>query len=301
MKLKAWMKSLMRKRKRVYIMPTKMGGYLNGLIFLMFLLSVGYSNNLLLIFTLVLFGLNLVWVLQTHSNLQNLSVLNFRIINGHADDSTNIYFKLNKTPENFKNFKLTLEGDNLESKVKISSDEIETINGEVVLPSRGEREWNYLLLSTDLPFGLYQVWLYHPLKVKTLVYPALLKDKIPNELNQSFKEGDEETDLKGAHGFRNLAPYDGEESRKISWKYYARSGELFIREGEKLRDSLVKVKLELPVDKTKKERVLSELATRLVSCHLQHIPFTFESESKIRGPGFDHELLQECLKDLGRC
>lgn len=291
----------MKKRKRVYIMPTKMGGYLNGLIFLMFLLSVGYSNNLLLIFTLVLFGLNLVWVLQTHSNLQNLEVQGFRIINGHAGESTSVFLKLNKTPENFKKFNLVLEGKNLETIVRLASDEHETINGEVVLPSRGEKEWNYLLLSTELPFGLYQVWLYHPLAVKTLVYPALLKEKFNNQLNHSSKEGDEETDLKGSHGFRNLAPYDGNESRKISWKYYARSGELFIREGEKLRDSLVKIKLELPQDPTQKERTLSEIATKLVDFHLHHQPFVFESGTKIRGPGFDQELLQECLKDLGRC
>ena len=72
--MKQWIINQSKKKARIYIMPTRMGGYLNGLIFLMFLLSVGYSNNLLLIFTLFLFGLNLICCIHTHYHLNALKI-----------------------------------------------------------------------------------------------------------------------------------------------------------------------------------------------------------------------------------
>lgn len=96
--MKTWFKQQLRKRTRVYILPTRMGGYLNGLIFLMILLSIGYSNNLLLIFTLVLFSFNLIWIIQTHFNLNQLRLARMKIADGYADSKTQLTLSWKKLP-----------------------------------------------------------------------------------------------------------------------------------------------------------------------------------------------------------
>src|SRR5215212_6754965 len=97
--IKAWLEKQFQKQERIYILPTRMGGYLNGLIFLMFLLSVGYNNNLLLIFTLFLFGLNLIWVIQTHFHLHALKIETLIIDEGHAGEALHVKALWKKAPE----------------------------------------------------------------------------------------------------------------------------------------------------------------------------------------------------------
>ena len=90
MKIPKWILRQIKKKSRIYIIPTRMGGYLNGLIFLMFLLSVGYNNNLLLIFTLFLFGLNLIWLIQSHFHMHKLKLDAVHLEDGHALESVSV-------------------------------------------------------------------------------------------------------------------------------------------------------------------------------------------------------------------
>lgn len=294
--MKLWLLQQLKKRKRVYVMPTKMGGYLLGLIFLLFLLSIGYSNNLLLIFTLVLFALNLIWVLQTHFHLNQLKFLQVKIQNGHVEAPVKIKvrwnnaFKLGHCACEIQTAKETFSVQSLQNFEQHS-------DGEVVLPYRGQFDWKYLKVSTDWPFGLYQVWIYYPLSETSLAYPALLKNQSLDSLEALEAEGESPSPLHGPEGFQDLGPYQNDESRRISWKHYARSGEVLIKLGESTRQDLLRVTLNLPTNEKLKEQYLSEVATMLSEAHDRQIPFILLGRKQY-GPGHHPGLLQDCLKEL---
>ncbi|WPU63409.1 DUF58 domain-containing protein [Peredibacter starrii] len=275
------------KKERIYILPTRMGGYLNGLIFLMFLLSVGYSNNLLLIFTLFLFGLNLIWVIQTHFHLHGLKFGSVQVTDNFAEDLTSVSIHWKKAPEGPLSWDLLLD----KVPVKTFHNTKERSDAHLVFPKRGVYQFSKLKVSTSQPFGLYRAWITFNVDVTAYAYPVKAKDLGVLPSTPSHTEGEISTMNKGPHDVWNLGPYQGEESRKISWKHYARSGELVVKEGEELQEAEVKFELHGPT-----EGQLSQLATQLVYCSDKSIPFSLKTSS-----GKTEHQLRECLKELAKC
>ena len=295
MKLPIWVRRQLKKKPRIYILPTRMGGYLNGLIFLMFLLSVGYNNNLLLIFTLFLFGLNLMWVIQTHFYLHALKLESVFIQDGHAGEKCLARFSWKKIPEGPHNWKWLLENDDIRIPVDVLGDSA----GNLIFPKRGIWKFDHLFVKTEMPFGLYQVWVYFPVSLKAHAYPARIKNPPEIRINQSMIEGENSTLTKGPHDVWNLGPYEEGESRKISWKHYARSGELVVKEGEDLRKAEVTFRLnDLIPDK---ERTLSQVATQMLICVKNDTSFALETSEHKVAAGFGEKHLNECLRILAIC
>lgn len=285
--MKQWILRQFKKKARIYIMPTRMGGYLNGLIFLMFLLSVGYSNNLLLIFTLFLFGLNLTWLIQTHYHLHALKLDSVIVHDGFALESSQVNVFWKKTPEGPQKWKLRLFGEEFDLKV---TDEM-----TVTFPKRGVWRIEHLRVSSEMPFGLYKAWIYFPVETKGFAYPSKLKDLPKIDLENSLHDGEHSTMRSGPHDVWNLGPYQGEESRKISWKHYARTGELVVKEGEEFSSAVVH--FSLPVVSENKEYLLSKLATQMVHCAKTDVPFSFENKSA----SITTKHLTDCLRELSQC
>ena len=298
--MKNWIKKQFRKKSRVYIIPTKMGGYLNGLIFLMFLLAIGYNNNLLLIFTLFLFSFNLMWLIQTHFHLYRLKKDQLFISSGHAGELMEAKIFWKGLPQGPWDWSLELESDEaIFPLTGIISDEAKSV-GEIRPLKRGIHLWTYLKIKTTNPFGLYQSWIFYPLNEKTYVYPALLT-KAEILLSGSDLEGEVANDRPGSEDFRGLGSMGNADSRKVSWKHYARTGELLVKEGEELRSPSLDIELQLPLDLALKERYLSQLATKMVECHRRSIPFSFKSQRFSQASGTGHSHLHECLRELAQC
>lgn len=291
MKIKAWFKKQTKKKARIYILPTRMGGYLNGLIFLMFLLSLGYSNNLLLIFTLILFGFNLLWVIQTHYYLHALRPDTVMIHDSFAGENAVVEISWKSTPDGPHQWEISLESD------------AETFRlgrtGLVTFPKRGVWDFFHLQLRTDMPFGLYRAWIYLPIKTRAYVYPEKLKVSPPIQVLPSQNEGDISSLLKGPDDYLNLSSYQGEESRKIYWKHYARSGELLVKEGEELKAP--EIRFHLSSENKDKEWELSKMATQMVQCLKAETPFMLETPRLKTKHDKSERHLKECLRELSQC
>lgn len=297
--MKNLIERLMRIRTRVYIFPTRMGGYLIGLIGLMFLLAIGYSNNLLLIFTIALFGLNLIWLVNSHFHMARLSPGQVFVEDGHVGVPMNVSFRWKKWPKGVCQWRLSLIGEKGRSEVRITTEEEGRTMGEITLPSRGVYHWTHFLIKTDRPFGLYQTWIYYKIDVTAHAYPALQKDAALPSPEILEREGSVNGDRRGDDGLRGLAHYQGEGSKRISWKHYAKSGELLVKEGEEVKTELMRIKLNLPDDRNRRETELSRIATLMVHCYRQEIPFLFMGSTQ-KGPGAHLELLRDCLRELAR-
>lgn len=300
--MKNWFKKQFRKKSRVYIFPTRMGGYLIGLIFLMFLLSIGYNNNLLLIFTLCLFGLNILWVIQCHYHLHKLRFSHISLSHGHVGDGLLLSIHWKQSPTNPVDWKFELESDGPRTKVNSLNSNHESSLGEVKLSKRGKWDWKYLKTSTDLPYGLYNVWRFDPVHFSTLSYPALMKIPFSFKAEGEQRDGHSVTGRKGMEDLFELNRYQiGEESRRISWKHYAKKGDLLIKNGEELQDAVFKIRLKLPENRYQREEYLSLVATQMVQCHNQQVPFILEYAGQVLGPSSEKIHLNECLKVITLC
>jgi uncharacterized protein (DUF58 family) len=306
MKIPKWIKRQIKKKPRIYIIPTRMGGYLNGLIFLMFLLSVGYNNNLLLIFTLFLFGLNLIWLIQSHFHMHKLKLDSVSIEDGHAMESVHVRVQWKNSPPPPLLWELALENDQEVSlrlkgieEHKVQDGHHNQTEGQLIYPKRGVWKFKHIRVKTTKPFGLYETWRYLKLDILSYAYPPKLKEVPQMPTEPSYLEGDHQSPLRGPHDVWNLAPYQGEESRKISWKHYARVGELVVKEGEDLKKSVVH--FTLPKKFKDKEHTLSTLATQMVLCSRTETPFSYEDHMGKTEAGSSQRHLRDCLRRLSLC
>lgn len=291
MNLKNWGRKQFKKKSRIYILPTRMGGYLNGLIFLMFLLSVGYGNNLLLIFTLFLFGFNLLWLIQTHFYLHRFKGLSLAIEDSFAREKARVHLRWDNDPE---------DAASLEASLEMDESSFPVIQGHSRFPSRGLWKFSHLKVVSRMPYGLYRAWIYFPLKdVKAYVYPERLKEVPPLNIKNLQDEGELSANEEGLHDFWGMGPYKGEELRRISWKHYARLGALVVKEGERLSSSEIQFRYypELP----DKELVLSRLATQMVYCHKNEIQFSLDTGIVKKEAARNQNHLKECLRELSKC
>lgn len=298
--MKKWIRHQFRKKIRVYILPTKMGGYLNGLIFLMFLLALGYSNNLLLIFTIFLFSFNLMWLIQTHFHLHALKLDQVFIPEAHAGQSPEIKIFWNKVPKGPWDWSLKLESDRGDFELHHPTHRETESAGLMRVSQRGVHQWRHLRVQTSNPFGFYQVWIFYPLKTQSFVYPALLSSTDLNLLGQVLA-GEIPIDKKGTEDFRGLVQGPDGEARKISWKHYARSGEILMKEGEDLRSSSLDIIYNPPENPELKEHYLSVLATQMVECHQRSIPFSLTTSHFTATAATDTHHLMRCLRELALC
>lgn len=276
-----------------------MGGYLIGLIFLMFLLAVSYSNNLLLIFTLFLFGLNLIWVIQSHFHLGRLKLQSVNVLDGFSGESVLVEILWKNSPDGPVKWEMQLETTDENVPVTGSVHFESHTRGHAILPRRGIWNFRFLKVRTEMPFGLYQTWVWFPVEVRAYAYPARLKEVPPVHKESDLFDGEDSTLIKGSHDVLNLAPYQGEESRKISWKHYAKSGELVVREGEELSKQLVH--FTVMKDIPEKELMLSRMATQMVLCVHQDVMFTLETPSFKADARSGLKHLHECLRELAKC
>ncbi len=291
MNIKDWAQKHFKKKARIYILPTRMGGYLNGLIFLMFLLSVGYGNNLLLVFTLFLFGFNLLWLIQSHFYLHSFKGLSLTIEDSFAREHALVQIKWENGPE---------EASSIETSLEMNESSYPIIQGHSSFPLRGLWTFSHLKVVSRMPYGLYRAWIYFPLiDVKAYVYPERLKEVPPLNIKNLQDEGELNAHEKGLHEFWGMGPYQGEELRRISWKHYARLGTLVVKEGERFSSSEIQFRYhpELP----DKELELSRLATQMVYCHENEIQFSLDTGTGKKEADRNQYHLKECLRELSKC
>lgn len=143
-------------------MPTKMGGYLNALIFLMFLLSIGYGNNLLLIFTTFLFAFDLLWLIQTHFHLYRLKLDQLNIHSGHANSGLEVNVIWDKIPTGPWNWEIDLESDRGDFTLSSSHHHGPKSEGEISPTSRGLYHWKHIKIPyrnlSLIAFCLKSLW-----------------------------------------------------------------------------------------------------------------------------------------------
>ena len=241
-----------------------------------------------------------MWLVEGHFHLHDLKFRSLEIRNGHAEDLIPVKIQWDKSPESPWRWKFTIETENEEFHTSSIHFNEDGAHGLFKAPPRGKFSVRYLRVESDRPHGLYRTWIFFKAQSDFLSYPALIKiDKV--ELSGFGGEGEVTSEKKGNDEFKSLSPYQGEESRKISWKHYARAGELVVKEGEEHLSSIVKFELNLPENSKLKEAYLSQLASEMVTCHRKMIPFSFKAGSYFKQASLDNLHLNECLTFLALC
>ena len=295
--IKRFIRNQFRKKSRVYIIPTSMGGYFIGLILLIFLLGVGYSNNLLIGLGLFLSTLGMFWLVEAHFWMDNFKFENIRFSDSEA--GTPLIIKLEGDhPQK------SLFMEKLLASVEVSDDQILELGQSDHLfharpMKRGLYQAEYIKLGSEGFLGLFYSWRFFRIDQSFWVYPQ--RQFIPS--HRYLQENQIENTLtvvrsQGRDFHRQYV--DGDDAKRIDWKRWAKNEELYVFVGEEKRgldDLLIQINKSSPTIETD----LSQASFLIHQLFQENRPWRLAIDNEIHGPDSSELHFVKSLRRLAEC
>lgn len=207
-------------RRRIYILPTRL-----GLIFAIFLLamligSINYGLSLGYGLTFLLGGIAIVGILHTYKNLRGLRIADAGASPAFAGEEAVFHLEFDAPDPRYA---LNLGGG--VTPVLIDVEGMQRVNMRVHASRRGRLRPGRFVLSTVYPLGLFRAWSYLELDRAAIVYPR------PSETAPALLPageagaGERPSARDGSDDFAGLRAWQpGDSPRQVAWKVAARSG-----------------------------------------------------------------------------
>lgn len=227
-------------RRRIYIIPTRLGAAFGILLFCMLLGAMNYSNSMAFALTFLLTGVMLVSMHHTHRNLLNLTLSAAHTEPVFAGQAL-LFNVLLHNPTRHQKVAIGLGWIDQEAHthVDLASDEHRIINLPVPTQQRGYQAAGRMTIHTRYPLGLFYAWNYVQLDCRGLVYPHPEAGR--SEPPPAAGEGrDRHQGLGGQEDYAGLRPYQRRDPpRLIHWKAYPRNHQLMVKQfADPVADSL---------------------------------------------------------------
>jgi uncharacterized protein (DUF58 family) len=209
-------------RRRIYILPTRLGLAYAAMVFAMVLGGLNYNNNLGLGLAFLLVSLGLVAMHHCHGTLSGLGLRLLATESAFAGESVR--------------FRLLLENRSRAPRpqIEVSTDETSPrpvdVPGQGSAPTeiavqasrRGRISLARFVLATRHPLGLFRAWaVVHP-DYTAVAWPRPAERRLPPPGVETDTGGAQDR-AQGDEDFAGLKPYQaGDSLRRIAWKAYAR-------------------------------------------------------------------------------
>ena len=217
-------------RRRVYILPTKIGVLFSLLLIILLLGSVNYGKSLGFVLVFLLAGVGNVAMFATWRNLAGLRL---RAGGGSPVFSGEqaIFAVQLENRDLATRYSIAISQDGNEYEVvDLAPDSVGQIHLRKKAVQRGLLDAGRFRLYTEFPTGLFVAWTWIDLSMSCLVYPRPTAGvSVPT--GDSILDGENDAQGYGLEEFTGLRKYQtGDSWRRVSWKAAARCDELHTKE-----------------------------------------------------------------------
>lgn len=280
------------KEKYVYLFPNNLGGYFLGVVFIGFLLALGYGNNYILLFSMFNF-LIFIWALfEAHLFGKNIELEDIIIPDGHVLDLLPVTFIFKKGGNDLNTadvldraLKVTLFGNQYSNKKKYNPNNQNNKNNKkfdrITLiktnsntgfyyqeKKRGMFELQKVSITFKSGFGLFFVWKIKNINSKIWIYPALARTDDIAWYKNFVDVGAHLWHRSRGNDLDQIKNWDSSSSwSRLDWKKFSKDKKL----QEKVTSLGVsnEVMLDFYLLEEKSEFEISQLAYKLESCYFQ--------------------------------
>ena len=219
-------------RPYIYILPTRYGWLFAATVIAMLAGSINYSLSLGFMMTFLLAGLGVVTMLHSWRNLAHLTV------SGRASSPVfageYAYYEVQLGTHERQRFAIAAQ---FESESPVYTDILPNAQGKVQLAlSTYQRGWldsPRMQLHTEFPLGLFHVWAYAHIDMRSLVDPRPSIVATPMPFSASEGEQGHASHVQGEDDFAGHRAYQmGDSPRRIDWKASSREQGLLSKQYE---------------------------------------------------------------------
>jgi uncharacterized protein (DUF58 family) len=219
-------------RRRIYILPTRFGLMLAGLLVAMLIAGLNYNSNLGLAFAFFMVSVVLVAMHHCHRNLSGLSIDANVELDAFAGGDAVFYFMLrNGSAVARSDIEIHLDSSppHPETIGTIGVESHERLMLPVPVAERGIARWNEIEVRTRHPFGWFRAWTYVYASLTVFVAPRPRGERrLPAAAAESGRSL--RSEARGDEDFAGLRAYaPGVPLKHMAWKVLARGGEPAVR------------------------------------------------------------------------
>ncbi len=219
-------------QKRVFIFPTRFGGWLGVLLFSLLVGAINYENSLVFALCFLLASQFVVSVLHTFRNLSGLTIAAGRSEPVFAGEDAPFEVIFSRHGE--RQYEAIYAGwpDSARQLVDLVDEEEVRVCLYTRAHRRGRMRPGRLLVETFYPVGMLRAWTWLDLGMECIVYPQPLPAG-PLPASAAGDEEGEHTAGSGADDYAGIREYRaGDSLRQIAWKSLARGQGLYTKEFE---------------------------------------------------------------------
>ncbi len=287
---------LVLKHQNMYVVPSKFG---LGFIFfaiLIFSLGSNYQNNLVLLCAYLLFALFFISILQSYLNLIDTQVRFVSAQDGYAHSGYKIVFSMQNINQAFSVFVIN---NNKHVEINTINEEKTVYQLQVEGLQRGKHQIARLKIQSRYPFGIATVWSYVLFPNEIYIYPTPVPFSLHQYNIKSEGEGDQQNQeyKTGTDEFFSIREFiEGESISRISWKHYAKTQTLMVKEFNEYQSQQFMFSLEqVPGDYETKLQHLSYLINQ---AYHDEIIYGLKLANKLIKPDHGITHMTKCLRAL---
>lgn len=220
-------------RRRLYILPTRLGAATAVLLFLMLLGGLNYNNSLALLLCFMLSGFVLVSMYDCHRTLSGLRLRQVRVEDAFAGQRGSLTVAF-ENPGARERLQLRIAcGPAPPSHFALAPAANASIRLAYQAVRRGLQPLDRLELSSIAPLGLFRCWTWVHLPLQALVYPQPRHWRaLPAPMGEP-RSSSRRLAAGGEEEWAWLRPFRvGDSPRAAAWKAYAHGGPLLVAQYE---------------------------------------------------------------------
>ena len=290
----------MKKREKIYIVPTGYGLMYGSGILVSLTGGAVYNNNLAFMLCFFLTALFLIGMVQTHNNIKKINIEKFTVFlsPGNSVGSGIIWIK-SENPEKCNQISVHCTGNDDQFKIHINKIFEKSLHSQPFnfkTGTWGKKKIKKIKLFTRYPFGFFHAWRTFLFSEEYFIYPKPAGHlKLP-PIKKDELDARTHTQNKGEDFSGHKRYQIGESQKHIDWKIYARHSLLLTK---KFNDGNREAYL-IDYEKThgSEDKRMGQLSKWIHQCGEKSCIYSLKLKSKKLPMGFGEKHKSDCLKVL---
>ncbi|WP_268800753.1 DUF58 domain-containing protein [Pseudomonas huanghezhanensis] len=218
--------------RRIFILPTRVGGTYALVLFLMLLVSINYQNSLAYGLTFLMLSVGVLAILHTYRNLSGLVLSAGSARSVFVGEPVQLRLRLESLGHAHQAIALGWDSEQLQQ-IDVDAQRLSEVELSLPAVNRGWLRAPRLRVESVFPLSILRAWSWLDLEQTVLIYPRPVAGTMPllEGAQPSVEDNGQATRGQGVDDYQGLRVYQpGDSRRRMHWKAYSRGQGLLVKD-----------------------------------------------------------------------
>lgn len=218
--------------RRIFILPTRVGGTYTLVLVLLLLVSINYQNSLAYGLTFLMLSVGILAILHTYRNFSGLILSASHARSVFVGEPVQLRLRLESASNGHQAIALGWNSERMEQ-TDVEHDRQMEVALSLPALNRGWLRAPRLRVESVFPLGIFRAWSWLDLEQTVLIYPRPLAGSMPllQGVQPHAEDEGQATQGQGVDDYQGLRQWQpGDSLNRMHWKAWSRGQGLMIKE-----------------------------------------------------------------------